>query len=70
MYGCFKASCDATAIVNSYDTNLARALRLLVCCVLQAPLLQHEYRARGLSRPRSLLTIHNIAFQVCCMLFW
>ncbi|WIA14024.1 hypothetical protein OEZ85_002584 [Tetradesmus obliquus] len=30
---------------------------------LVAPLLQHEYRARGLTRPRSLLTIHNIAFQ-------
>jgi hypothetical protein len=32
--------------------------------LLQAPLLQQEYRARGLTRPRSLLTIHNIAFQV------
>lgn len=29
----------------------------------QAPLLQQEYRARGLKRTRSLLTIHNIAFQ-------
>ncbi|KIZ05811.1 hypothetical protein MNEG_2146 [Monoraphidium neglectum] len=28
-----------------------------------APLLAEEYRARGLSRPRCVFTIHNIAFQ-------
>ncbi|KAF8066248.1 SS4 [Scenedesmus sp. PABB004] len=30
---------------------------------LVAPLLELEFRGRGLSRPRSVLTIHNIAFQ-------
>lgn len=35
-----------------------------IVCVMQAPLLAHEYRQRGLSRPRTMLTIHNIAFQV------
>lgn len=33
-------------------------------CLPQAPLLAHEYRKRGLHRPRTMLTIHNIAFQV------
>jgi hypothetical protein len=35
----------------------------LLCVRTQAPLLAHEYRQRGLS-PRTVLTIHNIAFQV------
>lgn len=35
-----------------------------IVCATQAPLLAHEYRQRGLSRPRTMLTIHNIAFQV------
>jgi starch synthase len=31
---------------------------------LVAPLLAEVFRQRGLSRPRTVFTIHNIAFQV------
>lgn len=57
-------------LVPEHMMKMKVALNALLLCFpfvplyLQAPLLAQEYRRRGLSRPKCLLTIHNIAFQV------
>jgi hypothetical protein len=50
----------APAACRARDPALANTLLPPPLNLLQAPLLAEEYRARGLSRPRCVFTIHNI----------